>query len=348
MITLSNVAKETKAALKWGGIGIGAIILIWVLFGLGSTVKKVFFPTPPPPPTVGFGKIEPIEFPPQTEIKELTYTIDTLSGTLPSLPDRAKVFRTKEQEVNLLALNNAKKRLSSLGFSSQPVPIGGNVYKWTDASQIKRTIAFDIFNYNFTLSSSYLSDPNIVSGKNLPDTTEAIEKAKSFLQDLSSYPKDLDETKTKTNLFSLVNANLVPASSFSNAQLMQVIFFQKDVDKLPIYYSNSKESSMQLLLGGGSYEPQIIQAKFNHQEISDKSETYPLKTADLAFEELQKGNAYIASYQGTDKNIAVKKISLAYYIEDQRQLFLMPIFIFEGNDNFVAYLPAVTDEWLNN
>ena len=347
MITLSKVATETKAILKWGGIGLGAIILIWILFGLGGTLKKVFFPTPPPPPTVGFGKIESIRFPVQTEVKDLTYTVDTLTGSVPNFPDRAKIFKTKDPEANLLALQNTAKKLNSLGFSSQPIPVDGNIYKWTDTSPIQRTISFDIFSSDFTLSSSYLLDKDIVSGKNLPDPSEGIVNASGFLKNLDTYPTDLDESKTKTNLFSIVSSNIIPASSLSNAQLIQVFFFQKDLDKLPIYYSNPKESSMMFMVAGGNYQGQITQARFIHQTISSENETYPIKSGDKAFEELQKGNAYIASYQGANKNISIKKVSLGYYIEDESQPYLTPIFAFEGNDSFFAYVPAVTDEWLN-
>ncbi|OGH08205.1 MAG: hypothetical protein A2152_00600 [Candidatus Levybacteria bacterium RBG_16_35_6] len=348
MITLSKVAFETRAILKWGGIGIGLIILIWIFFALGGTIKKVFFPTPPPPPTVGFGKIQPIKFPPQTEVKDLTYTIDTLSGSLPSFPDRVKVFETTQKEANLLALTNAQKKLNSLGFNSQAVPVDGNVYKWTDRNSVSRTILFDIFSFDFSLTSSYLNDPDVISGKNLPDEKGAIQSGINFLKNLEAYSDDIDEKKTKTNLYSITNSSIVPASSLSNSQLIQVFFFQKDIDKLAVYYSNPNEPPMSLMVSGGNYQPQIVQGKFNHQIISNENETYPIKTASLAFEELQKGKAYIASYQGTDKNISIKKITLGYFIEDQAQLYVTPIFVFEGNDNFVAYLPAITDEWLSN
>jgi hypothetical protein len=346
MITLSNVTSGTKAVLKWGGIGLGAIILIWMLFGLGGIIKSTFFPTPPPPPTVAFGKIESIKFPAQTEIKDLTYVIDTVTGSVPNFSDRAKVFKIKQPEANLLALDNATKKLNSIGFNTQPIPLGGNIYKWTDTSSILRTISFDILSSNFNLTSSFLQDPDIVSGRNLPDTVESIVATKDFLKRLDNYPTDLDETKTKTNLFSIINSNIVPASSLSNAQLIQVFYFQKDVDGIPIYYSNPKESSMSIIIAGGS-PPQVIQAGFNHQTISNINETYPIKTGEQAFEELQKGNAFIAAYGGLKKIISVKKISLGYFVQNDTQQYLIPIYVFEGNDNFVAYLPAVTDEWLS-
>jgi hypothetical protein len=346
MITLSKVASGTKLFLKWGGIIVGAVVLIWLLFGLGGFIKRVFFPTPPPPPTVAYGKLSAIAFPKQTETKDFTYTVDTLTGSLPDFPDRAKVFKIKQPEANLMALENAKNILKNVRFESTPVPIGGNIYSWKDNSKIQRVISLDIFSYDFSISSSYLLDPNVLSAKRFPDIPGGTEVVMEFLKSLRNTPEDIDEKKTKAELFSIVNSSITPASSLSNAQLMQIYLFQKDVDEMPIYYSSPNQSTMQITVAGGD-NPQIVQARFLHQKISDKSETYPIKSADLAFEELQKGKAFIAAYNGTRKDILIKKITLGYYMQDQAQPHLMPIFVFEGNDGFFAYLPAVTDEWIN-
>ena len=44
--------------------------------------------------------------------------------------------------------------------------------------------------------------------------------------------------------------------------------------------------------------------------------------------------------------IVIRNISLAYYDSDEPQEYLQPIFIFEGDNDFVAYLPAITGEYL--
>ncbi|MCL5432856.1 MAG: hypothetical protein M1524_01950, partial [Patescibacteria group bacterium] len=74
--------------------------------------------------------------------------------------------------------------------------------------------------------------------------------------------------------------------------------------------------------------------------------TYPIKTADESFSDLQRGDAYIVSYDGTDPNIKIKNVYLGYYLGDTEQDYLMPIVVFEGNDNFVAFISAIKNEWL--
>jgi len=346
MITLSEVSSETKAILKWGAIILGSIFLIWVLFQIGILFKNTFYPTPPAPPTVAFGKLPQINLPSQTETVDLDYTLDTLTGNFPSFPDRIKVFKMEEPKANLLALNSVQQKMEENNFSSKPVSVSGNDYKWTDNSPIARTISYDIFSSDFTLTSFYLQDPNIISGKNLPDVSGSIDAAKEFLTSFNIFPSDLDLSKTKTNLFSIKNFTIVSASSISNSQLVQVFFMQKDIEKTPIYYSIPNQSTMSLTIAGGESLPQVIEAKFSHQSVSDNSATYPIKTAEEALEDLKKGNGYIASYQGTKKEVSIQNISLGYYKEDQRQQYLMPVVVFQGNDGFLAYVSAVTDEWI--
>ena len=35
------------------------------------------------------------------------------------------------------------------------------------------------------------------------------------------------------------------------------------------------------------------------------------------------------------------------YLENKEQNFLMPVVVFEGDNGFIAYVSAVTDEWIN-
>jgi hypothetical protein len=347
MITLSNVAKESKTLLKWGGIIIGAILVIIIFYNIGISLKNTFFPTPAPPPTVSFGKIPAIEFPKQTEVEGIQYKIDTLSGSLPNFPDRAKVFSIEKQKANLLALENASEKMESIGFTNGPTPVSGSVYRWSDDSSIQRTISFDIFSSDLTLNSAYLQDQNILVGTDLPSQAQAIDNAKDFLSNLGILYPDLDDSKTQADLLSITQGTIIPATSFSNAQLIKVFFFQENVENLPIYYSVPNESNISVTISGGGEESGLVEAKVNHQTITNNSGTYPIKTASETLEDLKNGNAYIAAYGGNNKNISINDVSLGYYFQDTKQNYLMPVVVFKGNDNFVAYVSAVKDEWIN-
>ena len=104
-------------------------------------------------------------------------------------------------------------------------------------------------------------------------------------------------------------------------------------------------SPINVLIGEVLDQPEVVEANFIHQIPSDEYSTYPIKTSNLAFEELKKNKAYIASSPQNGK-ISIKNITLGYYIGEKEQDYLVPIIVFEGN-GFEAFVSAVTDEWTN-
>ena len=347
MLTLNQATSLTKNVAKWSAIIVGSIILLLVLVRVGKILKEIIAPTPLPPPTVSFGKLPPIEFPKNLSVQELNYSIDTVTGTLPKFPDRAKVFKIEKPSPDLLALKKTGEKVSRAGFSSSATRVLGNTYQWTDLqSSALRKINVDIFTLQFSISSAFLENPSVISGVNLPNPNKAKEVAQDLLSSLSFLYYDLDLEKTKTNLLSIKDSDLVPATSVSEAQIIEVDFFQKDVDKLPIIYPKPNNSTMNVFVGGGENQAQIVKANFFHQALAKESATYPIKTASDAFQELKNGNAYILS-SSSNKDISIRNVYLGYYMGDKEQDFLMPAVVFEGDNGFIAYVSAIKDEWIN-
>ncbi len=348
MLTLSQATSLTKKIAKWSAIIVACIILLLILIRVGKILKEIIAPTPVPGPTVSFGKLTPIEFPINSYAKQLNYSIDTVTGDLPKFSDRAKVFTIEEPNPDLLALPKTEEKVSRAGFSSPAIRIFGNTYRWTDPqSSIFQKISVDIFTLQFSITSEFLSNQAVMLGSNLPDPSKAKTIAQELLLSMTFLYDDLDLEKTKTNLFSINNTVLVPTTSVSTAQVIEVDFFQKDIDKLPVVYSKANNSTMNIFVGGGENKPQIVKGDFFHQNISNESATYPIKTASDAFSELKNGNGFILS-PSQSKNVSIRKVYLGYYMGDKKQNFLIPVIIFEGDNDFIAYISAVKDEWINN
>lgn len=343
MITLSQASFDTKEILKWGGIFITGLVIILSSF---LFIKNTFFPTPPPKPTVGFGKLAPQLFPQNIIEKKLTYTINTLSGALPEFPNQNKVFKMQANTPDLLGLSNSQTTAHIAGFTQGPNKISDVLYQWENplSGTLSSKVNIDIVNYNFNISSDYVNNYDILSGQGLKQPDQCISDAQNMLSKLNSLPSDIDPSKTQTAFLSIQNGTLVTTTSLSSAQAVRVIFYQKDVNKLPIYYENPNASNIDVLVGP---EDKILEADYIHQTVTNQFETYPMKSSAQAFGDLRQGYAYIASYQGNTLNISINNVILAYYIGTKPQDYLMPIFVFEGNNNFVAYVPAVTDGWIN-
>lgn len=334
-MTLSDITGETRTLLKWLGLIIAALIVFLFLM----KIKDAVFPAAPPPPKVGFGKLPAIEFPANVLTKNLNYSINTITGTLPAFSSSEKVYKLEKDKPDLLSLSRAKEKARGIGFEKDPAQVSENVYQWKDENG--KILTMNILNFNFNVSSDYLLNNNIPNFKNRADL--AVSVAKDFLGRMSFLPKDLDDSKTTTDLFFIKNFKLVPSTSLSNAQVVRVNFFQKDFNNLPIFYPNPT-SPLNFTIGG-TPDPDVLEANFSYQKLSDVFSTYPLKSADKAYEDLKKGDAYI-SVQPQAASVSIKKVTLGYYVGEKEQNFLMPIIVFEG-DNFRAYVSAVTDEWVN-
>lgn len=346
MPTLNKSKEETRLILKWIGISIGLIFLFFMGIRFLTFIKDSF--SPPPPPDASFGKLSAIPFPNQTK-ENLTYTLDTLSGFLPNFSDRAKVYKITPVPPTLLGLNKTRQKVSAIGFSSNGVQIAEDTYQWTDQSDsLQRTITMNIFSSDFSLSSPYLVTPSLLTFSTPDEINNTINIAKSFLSGMSLSPQDLDESKTKTTSYSITGSALVPASKISDTKIVEIDFFQKDTDSLPIYYDKGISSTISFLIGKDNNGLKVVTARFFHKDISKTSSTYAIKTASQAFSELQEGKAYIAYKPNNTVEFTIKNVFLAYYIGENQQDFLMPVVVFQGSDNFVAYVSAIQDVWINN
>lgn len=346
-MSLHTAADTTKKIFVWICFGIGGILLISITI---SIIKSVL-PKKETPPTVSFGKLPPIDFPDVTATPSASYVLDTLSGTFPAFPDQEPVYSITQPQPGLLDLQNAKALVPSLDYPNEPQALSDVLYQWTSPNPPFKVLTYNILTHDFTLTSSYATDPDVIAATNLGDTNSAINAGKSFLQGFTAYPNDIDETKTQTTLYSINGTTkaLQPAISLSTAQVIQVDYFQRDINKLPIFYPVPNHSLINVLVGSGTSNDTVVTANVSIKSITSDSGTYPLKTADQAFQELQTASpsAYIAAASNPPVDtVHIRQVSLGYYLGQKPQLYVMPIYVFQGDNGFYAYVSAVTDAWI--
>lgn len=347
MATLGATTRATRKIIAIFIMAIVGIFLLIFLFNIAKFLQSVFFPPPPTPATVAFGKLPAISFPSATNAISYLYTINTLSGDLPVFADKIKVYKIASSQPDLIALDKAKQKVKSIAFTSNPIGLSQVKYSWTNTEDLAKTLILNINTYDFFLTSPYITNPSVEAGNNLPNQTEALNLVTTFMNSFGVNPSDIDTNKTKTSLFAITNGSLIPATSFSNAQIIRIDFFQKDVDGLPIYYDRPSYSTMNFLVGGGQNQGQIVEANFIHKNITNTFATYPIKTATQALAELKSGNAYIAYSDLTQQAVSIRNVYLAYYISLADQSYLMPIIVFQGDNGFFAYISAIKDGWVS-
>jgi hypothetical protein len=364
----------TKLAIA-GSIGLGGILVLVILFRIGVVIKDVLFPPRIEPPNMAYGELAPLQFPQSDVLGDYTYDLNTTTGALPEgLPDRLHVYPIIHEVPGLNNLEEAKVKVRKLDFitaAGAPVletPLSDVEYQWIEDKGIRRDLKFNIISFDFTLNSEYLTALSVINGNKITTEQAAIETVQAFLGDIASFPEDVDLNKTTTfddvrhfittpELLEIVNGALSPASSLSNTDIIRINLYQKDIEydldnglgskakiTLPILYPKPPHSTMHFLLGSGANELQVVKGDFLHQEINLQPENlgiYPIKTGEEAYQELREGKAYIAAYKGTASQILITNVFLAYYLGDQEQDYLMPIYVFEGKDGFFGYVSAV-------
>lgn len=344
MPTLSIVRTDFGKLAKWGGIALAILIALYIIIRILLVFKDILFPPPPPTPTATFGMMKEPSFPEGVK-KNFTFEIETISGDLPILPALSNVYKMELRGPDILAVENASQRAASIKFDYNPQQISDFEYKWTNPNPPVQNLTIDTRLNKFNLTSSYINYEDKIKLKNFSEKQEAVTVAQNFLGALGMYPEDVDEEKIEVEYSILDGGVLRPSSRVVTSNIATIYFYQKPIEEVPIVYPQTPKSTMKVTVATLDHKGEVIDANFSHQNILvDQSATYPLKTAEEAYEDLKKGNAYVLSHNGEDKNVKITDVYIALYNPGELQEFLTPVIVFEGNNNFLAYVPAITDE----
>jgi len=352
MFNLTQTAYWTRRLLKIGAFLLIAIIFLRFSIRIFSSVWRKLNPPPPPPPTVSFGKLPAIKFLEKSESSlKLNYRLETIQGGLPKLSDEiAKVFFIPKEGPNLLSLQRATQEAKKLGFNSEPQQINETIYRWNNGATPITILDININTGNFHLLYAYENDAEVINSQDLPANQQAAQEAKNFLDSQGLLTPDLATGSAEFVYlkYSPPN-NLSPATSLSEADFVRANLFRTDLDGLKILPPNPKNSLVSFLFSGiRTLGRRIVEINYSYYPIERETfATYPLKSAQTAWQEMQGGKGYIANLgENQSGNIVIRNVSLAYYDADQPQNFLQPIYVFEGDNNFIGFVPAVSPQWM--
>jgi hypothetical protein len=346
--TLTDVTYIGRQVVKFGAIAIVVLIVGRTLLTAFVAYWKATHPEPPPPPTVGFGLLPGIKFPTNDEGTPTRYTLETATGTLPSFGDRAKVFFMPKSSLSLLSDEKAKEIASQYGFVFAPEVLDSRRYRWTKSQPLESTLEIDIQSLNFVLKTNYLSRPELLSSKKLPDGSEALDRVKSMIKSVDLMSDDLATASGEVVYLKALGGEVSEAVSFSDADYVQVDLNRTPIDdQLRMFTPEGYKGSISGIVSGNfSGDQSIVQLEYNYHPV-DYSEihTYPLRTTDSAWRLLQSGEGYIAQ-KGTADTAVVRQVYLGYFDSFEEQQYLQPIYVFEGDDGFLGYVPAIDPKYV--
>ena len=351
MARLTDIAVSSRRIIRYGIYFVIFILIARFALRGATTIYNRLFPPPEAKPTVTFGKLPAIPFPPRENVPSFTYTLQTPEGTLPTFPNQIEVYFMPPKQTGINDLQIAQSKASSLGFKTEGKVLNENVpnvYIF-DKENTPSNLIMNIITGVFSISYDFNIKPSVLSG--LPPTPEeASSRAQSLLRSAGVLTEDLSGPVTN-QLLKVSGGKFVPAISLSEANITKVNFFRKGYgpeEAMPAVTSSIPEANAWFMFGGQAGGTEVIAAEYHHFPVNpENSSTYPLKPTQTAWDELSAGKAFIANVGTGNSNITIRRVYLAYYDPDQYTEFYQPVVVFEeGVDNgFTAYVPAVTDEF---
>jgi hypothetical protein len=351
---LTSVAIATRKSVRYGLFFLIFFMIGRSVFFFGIRTYNQMFPKKAPPPTVGFGKLTSIPFPKEVEKRpEFNISLETPTGGFPTFPTQMLVFFMPKPSIGLYSTDLAKEKARAVGFTTEPTEISQTVYRFTRSngnSFLEMNVVTNVFSMGFNLASD-ASPLNF----NAPQPSTAKLHVEDFLRSMQLLPTDLTG-EVGYQLLKVEEQNLTKALALSDADFVKVNLFRtpitmtyqtkgykfNTVTKLP------DESTVWFIVSGdATREKRFIAGEFRYYPIDmEKPNTYPIKTPTQAFEELKQGKAYIANLGlKKDGKITVRRIDLAYYDPDVPTQFFQPVYVFKGDGDFIAYVPAVTADY---
>ncbi len=344
-MSLTQTAYASRNVIKYGGVGLIAFVLIWSITATAITAYKAAHPAYVAP-TVKYGLLPKMVFPDKTFDKK-NFTFEFADDTTPQFTDQLKVYVIYRPDTSILALEDDKKTAEKFGFTGKETEKSAGVYEFKNETTNK-TLTMNVMEGSFKMEYPYLTDQLLLGTKDVPNKTEAITKAADFLNAGEKYSDDLVNGEKKVTFWNISDGTLKSVSSQAEANAVRVDFYRKNLENnLQILPPQIGQAAISVLISGSDVEEKkIIDVSFKYANIDRESySTYPIKTATEALDELKNGNYWPASDVNTT-NVIIRKMYLAYYEPVTLTNYMQPIYVFEGDNNFVAFVSAVNGKYI--
>jgi len=346
MASLRETSIYAKKIIKFSAIGLVVFLIFKLSFGIVKKIWLQYHPPAPPPPTVDFGKLSPIKFPEDKKISGLNFELETPSGELPEFPVQIEVYQFVSPQAKLLAVEKAQQQAEEFGFKTEPQKLSSTIFQWKKQDPLSSVLEINILTKDFSLEYDWQEQAQLFKQKNPPNQEQAVQFVKSFLSARDLLHQDLKQGVVNSSFSKIKQTETVSAVSLSEAHFIELEFFRKDINELPVLTPDIKKGIVSAVVSGVEGMDKIVSLDYNFFEIDYSREpTYPIKSGDVVWEELKQDKAFIVNWSG-EKDIVIRRVFLAYFDSWEYPVYLQPVFVFQGDSDFIAYLPAVEDDWI--
>lgn len=337
-MTLTETAIFTKKALVFVVLFLFLVLASWG--GYSYWYNFIYLPNLPPvieKPTTSFGLLPKPNLPKsQISSETLSYTLDTETGKLPSdTPIIYRVYSIAQLATDLLALDRAKELARTLGFSNEPEMLTATEYRFLSNAGGTLTINLDTGNFRFQRSIA-TDSASLQSRENFQNQNNLALQFKNYLAQKNLLKDQLKDGRTK-----------VEYNAEQDKNIADISIWEQDIDETPIVTDTFTKGLIRAtVVNSGEEVKKYAALEYTFWPIDTNNfATYPIKTPDQAFKELENGDESAVIIAPKSQNISITKVYLAYLLTEDYISYLQPVYVFEGPD-FAAYVTAITSEFL--
>ncbi len=344
MATLTETAYYTRRIINWSIVALIAYIILRFIFGVVMTTIVALLPPKPPKANNAFGPLMSIQYPLEASgSSDIQYRLGTIDGTVPEASGTAKVYFMPKEKPNLLGLSTIKALAAQFKFTAEPVEKEKTIYEWIDTADPLRTLVINSVSKHLELSYDFGNDLTLFAEKNFPSKDKIVSDAMKLLQKNNLFPADISPFTAKVVYLKLIGGNLVPTTSTSDADAVKIDFFRNPVDAMRVVTADPTTGIISLTFSGSSdTQKRLIGLSWRYWPVTySLSGRYKLINAGTAWNTLLAGSGFVAANPQKATNVTIRNMYLAYYDSYDSQLFLQPIFVFEGEGGFIGYVSAV-------
>ena len=290
-MTLTQTAIVVKQAIVISAV---ALVLGLVSF-IGYKIWYAYYLAHLPPveekPDTKFGVLPLLNFPESAvSTSNYSYSLDTATGGLPKVgvdpgfEKIVKVYFVTQTFATLLAPDRSRALAEKFGISTPTEILSETKYRFKNND---KNLTVDLDNGNF----SYNRVTTVSAKITQDDETQLTSGFKQVLSTLGGLRDDLKNARTKVIFLRNSGGQLIPTQLKAEAQAAQISLWPAAIDKKEIFTADFNKALVNAtVLGEANQLENYISLNFTYFPIDNTTfATYPLKTAEVAFEDLKKG-----------------------------------------------------------
>jgi hypothetical protein len=286
MATLTEVSGIARKTIKWGFVFLVFLAFLPNILGVIKTFLVRLNPPPPIPPTLRYGKLPKLIFPQAPNYATPEYKLETISGTLPSLPNMSKVYLVGINKSRLLILQRMTDKAKVLGLTRGPEQLNDITYRFLYPN-VPIDMVFDVITGALSYRFDWTTDKTIGFVYNVPMGNAAVAEGKGFLGKLGALPEDIANGLTNVTYLIATASAMIPAPSPFEANFVRVDYYRATKDEvlpsgekvsMKVVTAGADNSPVNVIISGLGGEKRIIQANYYYsQTLGDDYATYSLK-----------------------------------------------------------------------